>query len=160
MQVRLAQLDNLSDQEAILCLLDLYARDPMGAGKPLEEDVRTRLIEGLQKFPTTVIFLAFNDDQPVGLANCFLGFSTFAAAPLLNIHDLAVDPACRGQGIGRQLLAEIENHAAEIGCCKLTLEVLESNPVAKGLYESFGFQQMDYGLGAGGALFMSKPISS
>ncbi len=160
MQVRLAQLDNPSDQEAILCLLDLYARDPMGAGKPLDEQVRACLIEGLQKFPTTVVFLAFLDGNPVGLANCFLGFSTFAAAPLLNIHDLAVDPAYRGQGIGRKLLIAIESHAAEIGCCKLTLEVLENNPVAKGLYESFGFRQMDYGIGGGGALFMSKTISN
>ena len=157
-QIRLAKLDDHADQEAILCLLDLYARDPMGAGRPLDDDVRSRLINGLQKFPTTVIFLAFDGDRPVGLANCFLGFSTFAAAPLLNIHDLAVDPACRGQGIGRQLLTAIERHAEELGCCKLTLEVLENNSPAKGLYESFGFQQMDYGLGAGGALFMSKPI--
>ncbi len=131
----------------------------MGAGKPLDEAVRGRLIKGLREFPTTIVFLAFQENQPIGLANSFLGYSTFAAAPLLNIHDLAVDPKYRRRGVGRQLLSAIEQHAKKIGCCKLTLEVLANNHTAKGLYESFGFEQMDYGLGAGGALFMSKAIA-
>ena len=39
--------------------------------------------------------------------------STFARQPLLNIHDVAVHPAHRGHGIGKQLLAEAERLARE-----------------------------------------------
>jgi hypothetical protein len=31
----------------------------------------------LQAHPTTLIFLAFDEDDPVGAAVCFIGFSTF-----------------------------------------------------------------------------------
>ena len=37
-------------------------------------------------------------DKPVGLATTFEGFSTFAAKPLINIHDIAVLPDYRGRG--------------------------------------------------------------
>jgi len=44
---------------------------------------------------------------------CFRGFSTFAAAPLINVHDLAVVPGFRGQGIGRRLLEAVEMYAED-----------------------------------------------
>jgi ribosomal protein S18 acetylase RimI-like enzyme len=82
------------------------------------------------------------------VAVCFLGFSTFAARPLLNVHDLAVLPECRGKGVGRALLEAAEARARAHGCCKLTLEVQDSNQRARGLYASFGFA--DYVLGGAG----------
>lgn len=102
-------------------MIDVYARDPMGETKPLDPDVRARLIPGLQNHPTTVVFLAFHGDQAVGAAVCFIGFSTFAAKPLINIHDFVVLSALRGKGVGRSLLEAIEGKARELGCCKLTL---------------------------------------
>ena len=47
-------------------------------------------------------------DNPVGAAVCFIGFSTFAAKPLINIHDFVVLPAARGKGVGRRLLEAVE----------------------------------------------------
>ena len=106
-----ADLNRIDHQQAVLELIGAYAMDPMGNGKPLSADVRRDLIPGLQKHPTTVIFLAYHGDKAVGIAACFLGFSTFAARPLINIHDFAVLPAHRGQGIGRGLLEEVEHQA-------------------------------------------------
>jgi ribosomal protein S18 acetylase RimI-like enzyme len=74
-----------------------------------------------------------------GVATCFEGFSTFACQPLLNIHDVAVHPAHRGQGIGKQLLAGGSPGSC---CCKLTLEVLEGNKVAQAAYRASGFAVM------------------
>src|SRR5690606_25186869 len=90
-----ADLTNPDHQQAILTVLDSYASDIMGGGKSLSPEVQGNLIPALQKHPTTYILLAFADSQAVGLAICFLGFSTFAAKPLLNIHDLAVTPQAR-----------------------------------------------------------------
>jgi ribosomal protein S18 acetylase RimI-like enzyme len=89
-----------------------------------------------------LVFLALDDATPIGIAVCFVGFSTFAARPLINIHDLAVVPECRGQGVGRLLLERVEAKGRELGCCKLTLEVREDNHRAQRLYQKFGFGDM------------------
>ncbi len=160
MQINICEADLTYSvhQTAVLEMVDGYARDPMGDGKPLSESVRQRLIPELQKHKTTLIFLAFDSDKSVGIAVCFVGFSTFLAQPLINIHDLAVIPEYRGKGIGKQLLSAVENKAKEMHCCKLTLEVLENNTRALNAYTSFGFSQAAYTEQAGGALFFSKKI--
>ena len=153
-----ADLARTEHQHAIVNLLDAYSRDPMGNGAPLSAEVKRDLIPGLREHPTTIVFLAYVSAEPVGLAVCFRGFSTFAARPLINIHDLAVLPDHRGQGVGRRLLEAIVLKGRALGCCKLTLEVLENNGKAKRMYEAFGFRQATYQPEAGAALFMSRPL--
>lgn len=156
--IRRADLATDADAAAVVAMLDAYARDPMGDGRPLADDVRQRLVPALREHPTTLLWLAFLGSDPVGILTAFVGFSTFKARPLINLHDVAVLPASRGHGVGRGLLAAVEAHARETGCCKLTLEVLENNPRAKGLYEAVGFVQATYAEGAGAALFYAKPL--
>jgi ribosomal protein S18 acetylase RimI-like enzyme len=153
-----ADLGRPEHQSATLELVDAYSRDPMGDAEPLADDVKRRLVPGLRAHPTTMVFLAQRDGEPVGLAVCFLGFSTFAAKPLINIHDVYVSPSCRGLGVGRMLLDAIAEKGRAMGCCKLTLEVLENNDRAKDVYARAGFAQATYAPGAGGAIFMSKPL--
>src|SRR5918996_1263251 len=134
-----ADLDNPQHQGAIVAMINAYARDPMGDGRDLPDEVRRNLIPGLRQHPTTLIFLAYAGQEPVGIAVCFRGFSTFAARPLINIHDLAVVPEYRGQRVGRRLLERVEARGRELGCCKLTLEVRDDNQTAQQLYWRAGF---------------------
>ena len=60
-------------------------------------------------------------------------------AHLLNI---CVDPAYRGQGLGRHLLGRLLDIARWNGAERLFLEVRPSNPLAKALYESVGFSEI------------------
>ncbi|MEO0531181.1 MAG: GNAT family N-acetyltransferase [Planctomycetota bacterium] len=158
--IRRADLASDADAAVVVALLDAYARDPMGDGEPLAADVRERLVPALREHPTTLIWLAWLDEKPVGIVTAFVGFSTFRARPLINLHDVAVLPDARGQGVGRALLAAVEEHAMAIGCCRLTLEVLEANHRAKGLYESVGFSQATYLEDAGAALFFVKSLAA
>jgi len=153
-----ADLNRTEHQHAVVELIDAYAMDPMGNGKPLSPEVRRTLIPGLQRHPTTVVFLAYQDGKAIGIAVCFRGFSTFAARPLINIHDLAVLPEHRRQGTVRRLLEEVERKARDMGCCKLTLEVLEGNRRARQVYQAAGFAQVEYQAATGGALFLSKSL--
>ena len=89
-------------------LLDHYARDPMGGGTGLSDYAKSHLVAELKSLPTFHGALAWAGDEPVGLINCFAGFSTFAARPLLNIHDIVVHAGARGQGIARVLLGWAE----------------------------------------------------
>jgi ribosomal protein S18 acetylase RimI-like enzyme len=153
-----ADLSRPEHQEAVIAMTDGYSRDPFGDGKPLEPGVRERLISGLRDHPTTFIVLAFDGDRPVGVATCFTGFSTFAAKPLINIHDLAVIPEYRKRGVGRSLLEAVERRARSLGCCKMTLEVLDRNERALGAYRAFGFARYSLQEGAGEAIFMTKAL--
>ena len=156
--VVLADLERDDHQHAVRQMTAAYALDAMGNGGPLPEAVLEELIPGLRAHPTTLVFLAFNGGRAVGIATCFLGFSTFAARPLINIHDLAVLPECRGWGIGRQLLAAVEAEGRRRGCVKLTLEVQTSNHRARRVYEAAGFAHATYGEDTGGQLFYAKSL--
>jgi ribosomal protein S18 acetylase RimI-like enzyme len=142
-RVRRAELDDPRDQQAVLDLVDMYAREPMGGGAPLSDEVRARLVPGLRRQANGRVFLAELGEAAVGVAICFLGFSSFRARPLINIHDLAVIPACRGRGVGRRLLEAVEEEARREGCCRITLEVRADNHVARALYRRFGFADGD-----------------
>jgi ribosomal protein S18 acetylase RimI-like enzyme len=153
-----ADLDSPQHQEAIVSLINAYARDPMGDGRDLPAEVRKRLIPGLRQHPTTLVFLAFDGERPAGIAVCFLGFSTFVARPLINIHDLAVVPEYRGQGVGRLLLERVEAKGRELGCCKLTLEVRDDNHRAQRLYQKAGFGATSTEHGAVRNWFLQKGL--
>jgi ribosomal protein S18 acetylase RimI-like enzyme len=138
--VTLANLDDPAHQSAIAALLDMYCRDEFGDGQPLSVESRERLIPGLKKHGGARVFLAYENGSPIGIAICLLGFSTFRGLPVLNIHDIAVDPASRGRGVGRELLAAVESHARTLGCCKVTLEVRSDNARGMAAYRRAGFQ--------------------
>jgi len=138
--VILADLGNTSHAKAIVDLLDMYCRDEFGDGQPLSPHARDNLIPGLIRHGGARVFLAYDGPEPLGVAICMLGFSSFRGKPLINIHDIAVSPAARGKGIGRKLLAAVEAEARAQGCGKVTLEVRSYNTRAMGLYKSVGFR--------------------
>ena len=94
--VELADYADPRDAADLLVLLDAYARDPMGGGKPLDHGVRDKIVPGLTETSGAFSLIARFDGEAIGLANCFTGFSTFAARPLVNVHDLGVLPGIVG----------------------------------------------------------------
>ncbi|HCD51785.1 MAG TPA: GNAT family N-acetyltransferase [Balneolaceae bacterium] len=137
-----ADLENPTHTEYILYLTNAYAMDEMGGGEPLKKEVYDSLIAGLKRAGNYLGFIALDGDDPVGIANCFMGFSTFYAKPLINIHDLGVVPDARGKGVGGKLIDAVSDKAKALDCCKVTLEVLDNNP-ARRLYERSGFRYGD-----------------
>lgn len=140
MPVLLADLEDPAHQAAIIELLDMYCRNEFGDGRPLAAETRANLIPGLQKHGGARVFLAYEGGEPAGLALCFVGFSSFRARPLVNVHDLAVAPKFRGRGIGMALLDAVADDARSLGCCKVTLEVRADNAKAIELYRRAGFE--------------------
>lgn len=153
-------LDHPRHATDLVDLLEHYARDPMGGGCALDEQVRTELPQRLREWPGYHGFLAYRDERAVGLINCFLGFSTFKARPLLNIHDIVVRDEARGQGVAQALLAAAERAARAHGCCKLTLEMLSNNAAAQRSYARFGFAPYVLDPAAGQALFLQKWLAA
>ena len=153
-----ADLSSADHRYAIITMLDAYMRDPMEGGTPMPESTKRDVIPGLRAHPACYIFLAYRNETPIGLSICFLGFSTFKARPLINIHDIFVDASMRGKGIGRMLLERIETKARELNCCRLTLEVREDNQPARHLYRKVGFDRALVGPNKIPMEFWRKPL--
>ena len=71
------------------------------------------------------------------------------------VTNIAVDPSCRRQGVGRALLCEACRGAQTRGCESITLEVRESNAPARALYEKHGYTISD----TAQKLHMAKELS-
>jgi len=57
----------------------------------------------------------------------------------LLMDGIAVSADCRGQGIGTQLFAALKVYAAENQYSAIRLDVIDTNPAARQLYERLGF---------------------
>jgi GNAT superfamily N-acetyltransferase len=153
-----ADLSSPHHARAIIDLLNFYAKGQMGGGQAISSFVQENLVSELRKRHTAHVVLALVDGNPAGLAICMEGFSTFACKPLLNVHDFMVVDQYRRQGIATMMLAQVEKIARGLGCCKLTLEVLEGNAAARSLYQSCGFAGYVLDLAMGQALFWQKKL--
>lgn len=157
-QIIIADPSKKEHGEAIVELLNEYARHPMGGGDELPDYTLKNLPKTLAERQDSTIILAYDDDSAVGLCNCFDGFSTFACKPLMNIHDVYVRDGYRGQGIAPRMMQKAEQVAREKGCCKLTLEVLTHNNKAKASYRASGYQPYQLDAEFGQAEFWHKSL--
>lgn len=154
--VREADLANAAEREQLVALTHAYALDPMGGGEGLNAHARTHLADALGSHPALFAMVAEQHGEPVGHALCVLGFSSFYAAPVCNLHDLSVLSTARGQGVGRKLMQAVADGARRRGCAKVTLEVRADNAVGRALYDSEGFAVS--GLGGTPYLMMEKKL--
>lgn len=157
-QIIKVNYNNAKQTKDLMFLLNAYASDPMGGGEPLKPYVDQNLVKELSNIPHALSVISYVDNKPAGLINCFEGFSTFNCRPLLNIHDFMVLKEFRGKGLSQKMLERVEEIALAKGCCKLTLEVLSENKVAKSSYEKFGFRDYELDPKAGRAHFWQKLI--
>jgi len=151
-----ADLTNPDHAAALIRLMDEYAAGPTGNGSGLTDYAKENLVAALHTRPGAHTLIAVENGAYVGLLNAFEGFSTFACKPLLNIHDVIVTAAQRGQGHGRALMQAAEALARELGCCKLTLEVLAGNVKAQAAYAALGYAAYELEPAMGKAQFWQK----
>jgi len=95
--------------------------------------------------PSPALFghVAEVDGTVVGCALWFLNFSTWRGVHGLYLEDLYVQPAHRGAGIGRALLARLAAVCAERGLARLEWAVLDWNKPSINFYRSLGAVLMD-----------------
>lgn len=160
MNVSIIQADYNNPQHSkdVVYLLNEYAKDPMGGGEPLSDVVRHNLIDTIVSLPYVFSVLCYIDNKPAGLVNCIEGFSTFACAPVVNIHDVVVTSTYRGLGINAKMFEKVELIAKQRGACKLTLEVLEGNKPAQQAYIKAGFEGYELDPAMGKAMFWQKKL--
>jgi len=125
--------------DAFVALIDEYRREPMGDGKGIKNKIAVRLLKGIKKHTLSRVYFAVSEGRIAGCATCFIGFSTFHAKQLINIHDLIVTKDFRRKGAARSLIKYIEREAKKNEFCRITLEVRSDNKPALNLYCETGF---------------------
>ena len=133
--------ENPAHLTALVDLLNMYMADPMGGSPQLNKLQQLRLVDGMANHPSSFVLFEIYNGTAVGLATCFINFSTFMVKPYLNIHDFFVHPDYRGKGLANNLMQELITISKERKYGKITLEVREDNHVAQGLYKSLGFEE-------------------
>jgi GNAT superfamily N-acetyltransferase len=52
----------------------------------------------------------------------------------------AVDPSLQGRGLGRRLIAAVENRATELGCSGIDIKIIDRRAELPPLYRALGFR--------------------
>jgi GNAT superfamily N-acetyltransferase len=76
------------------------------------------------------------EGRVAGFSLCVLHEGTWVDAPVCYLEDLFVDPARRGQGVGRRLIADLIALARSRGWSRLYWHTRADNPARK-LYDEF-----------------------
>ncbi|PRY57021.1 L-amino acid N-acyltransferase YncA [Knoellia remsis] len=132
------------DVPAILRLvreLAIYEKEP-DAVQATEEHFRMALFP-VSGTPTTFAHVAEVDGEVVGMAIWYLTFSTWTGVNGIWLEDLFVEPAHRGSGLGRELLATLARTCVERGYQRLEWWVLDWNEPSIGFYRSLGAVPQD-----------------
>lgn len=89
---------------------------------------------------------------PAGFAQLFPSFSSVSLCRAWILNDLYVDPAHRGRGVGRALLARAAAHCRQTGAQQLWLQTDLTNTRAQRLYDAAGMTRkeiLEYTLAVG-----------
>lgn len=91
----------------------------------------------------SVIFLARGETgEAIGFAQLYPAFSSVAMKRMWYLNDLFVAASARQQGVARALLKQVATFARETDALTVKLATAVSNPPAKALYESEGYQKV------------------
>lgn len=93
--------------------------------------------------PVAHVFLAYENDMPIGFALYFYNFSTFVGKPGIYLEDLYVKEPYRGRGYGKALLERLIQKAKKQDCGRVEWSVLNWNKPAIDFYLKMGAQPMD-----------------
>ena len=83
--------------------------------------------------------LALDDTgKAIGMANCVVHPTTWSRQSKCYLEDLFVDPAARGQDVGRALLLAVKEAGTERGADQVYWHTQEYNGRARSLYDQVG----------------------
>jgi GNAT superfamily N-acetyltransferase len=112
------------------------AYDREEAGVDLDEEIAKGPPADLVP-PNGMLLLARVDGQPAGL-----GGVRYLETEIAEVKSMYVAPPFRGTGLGRQILARLDEIALEHGCRAVRLDTSDYLTPAVGLYRSAGYREV------------------
>jgi GNAT superfamily N-acetyltransferase len=126
--------------EALLPLIAAYQRF-YGAEQIDDERNRAFFSRFLAPSGDGMLLGAWRKDEPLGYACLYWHFTSIVPAETVLMNDLYVNPAARGQGVGRALIEASAAVARERGAHHLEWETAPDNEAAQRLYDSTGAER-------------------
>ena len=87
---------------------------------------------------------AWREDELIGYACLYWSFTSTVPAETVLMNDLYVEPAARGQGVGRALIEAGAAVARERGAHHLEWATAPDNETAQRLYDSTGAERSEW----------------
>lgn len=126
---------SLSDVEQLTPLVEqyraFYNHEP---NSTTQQFLRDRISKN-----ESIVFVAEEEDQLVGFAQSYPGFSTVALAEIWLLNDVFVHPDFRRRYIAEKLMVETETAAKSAGAVRIWLRTAHLNAPAQALYERRGW---------------------
>lgn len=126
----------INDLDSLTELFDLYrlfykqASDLKAAREFLEERFQKN---------ESVIFIAYDNGEPVGFTQLFPSFSSVSMQKSWVLNDLYVKETARRKGVAKELINKAIGLAEETRAKGILLETGKENVKAQKLYETIGF---------------------
>lgn len=130
------------DADIFRCIrLEALRVEPSAFASMVEDWEALTIDDWRKRLVNTPVFVAFRDDEPVGILGLMRQRSSKMAhrATIIMVY---VRASLRGSGIAAGLLAAATDHARECGVRQLELAVTAENPAAYRFYEREGFAEI------------------
>ena len=105
--------------------------------KEVEITVEDLIRDGFSEYPKFMVFVAEQQGVIVGAALFYERYSTWKGG-IIHLEDLIVTEEKRGLGIGLALYRAVLKYGYDLGCKRITWDVLYWNSSAKEFYKSTG----------------------
>ena len=144
------------DDPEVRALYDAFIREADG---PLEIDLEAEIAAGPPSDlmpPSGVLLIARVDGQPAGL-----GGVRHLDTDIAEVKSMYLDPAFRGRGLARQLLAELEEIARRHDCQAIRLDTSDYLTDAIRLYRAAGYREVpDYNGNRRASLWFERSLQA
>ena len=144
------------DDPEVLRLYDAFIRE---TDAPLGIDPEAEIAAGPPKDltpPQGVLLIARVDGEPAGL-----GGVRHLDTDVAEVKSMYLDPAFRGQGLARRLLAELEEIARRHDCRAIRLDTSDYLTDAVGLYRTAGYREVpDYNGNPKASLWFERSLEA
>ncbi|HET7269587.1 MAG TPA: GNAT family N-acetyltransferase [Rubrobacter sp.] len=137
-EIREAKAGDAVEIHGLACEL----AETVGDTPPTEEAARERLKELLDE-PRARVFVVENESGVVGVVSFWIKPDLAHGDVVVEVPMLAVAEDHRRTGVGKLLMEEVRNVAADNGAYLIELVATSSNVAAREFYSSLGFIEAD-----------------
>ena len=110
-------------------------------GRTSDLDAATEFLSARFNHGESVLFIAHEDNKPVGFTQLYPGFSSVSLARIFVLNDLFVDEHARRKGAASKLMAAAVGYADSLGAIRVSLSTATTNEAAQRLYQSAGWKR-------------------
>jgi len=133
--IRSAQEEDVSSMHRLILELAEFEKAP-GEVIATEQTLHLALFS---PSPVAVAWVAEYDSKVIGMAICYLRYSTWKGT-MLYLEDLIVTQSYRGKGMGKALLEQCFSYARENKYPRVLWQVLDWNTPAIDFYKKYNAQ--------------------